>query len=54
MLLSADRVYGESKGSNHVKGCINVERAWQVLDECYGDDDRMVDSLLKDLDNLRS
>ncbi len=35
-----------------IKGRINTERAWQVLDECYGDQDKVVDSLLKDLDNL--
>ena len=22
-----------------IRGCINTERAWQVLDECYGDQD---------------
>lgn len=42
-----------AKDRYHVKGCIDVERAWQVLDECYGDDDKIVDSFLKDLHNLR-
>ncbi|XP_072170561.1 uncharacterized protein [Diadema setosum] len=38
---------------NMIKGCINVQRAWQVLDEKYGDQDRVVDSLLRDLENLK-
>ena len=37
-----------------IKGCINVARAWQVLDECYGDKDKLVDGLLKDLENLKT
>lgn len=37
-----------------VKSCATVERAWEVLDARYGDQDRLVDSLLKDLDNLKS
>ncbi|PIK49506.1 hypothetical protein BSL78_13611 [Apostichopus japonicus] len=41
------------KEYNKIKGCINVERAWQVLDECYGDEDKVVDRLLKDLENLK-
>ncbi|XP_063962448.1 uncharacterized protein LOC135155912 [Lytechinus pictus] len=42
------------KERDKIKGCISVERAWQVLDECYGDQDKVVDSLLKDLENLRT
>ncbi|KAJ8032361.1 hypothetical protein HOLleu_25872 [Holothuria leucospilota] len=38
---------------NKIKGCINIERAWQVLDDCYGDNDKVVDRLLQDLNNLR-
>ena len=37
-----------------IKGCISVTRAWEVLDGYYGDEDKIVDSLLKDLDNLKS
>ncbi|XP_071950886.1 uncharacterized protein [Antedon mediterranea] len=43
-----------SKERSMVKGCIDVARAWEVLDERYGDKDRVVDSLLKDLENLKS
>ncbi|XP_038063017.1 uncharacterized protein LOC119733704 [Patiria miniata] len=43
-----------AKERNRVKGCINVTRAWQVLDEYYGDSDKIVDSLLRDLDNLKT
>ena len=37
-----------------IKGCISVTRAWEVLDGYYGDEDKIVDSLLKDLENLIS
>lgn len=37
---------------NKIKGCINIERAWQVRDDCYGDNDKVVDRLLQDLNNL--
>ncbi|KAJ8039724.1 hypothetical protein HOLleu_13819 [Holothuria leucospilota] len=38
---------------NKIKGCINIERAWQVLDDCYGANDKVVDRLLlQDLNNL--
>ncbi|KAJ8029189.1 hypothetical protein HOLleu_28525 [Holothuria leucospilota] len=37
---------------NKIKGCINIERAWQVLDDCYSDNDKVVDRLLQDLNNL--
>ena len=36
-----------------VKSCATVDRAWEVLDARYGDQDRLVDSLLRDLDNLK-
>ncbi|XP_072019604.1 uncharacterized protein [Amphiura filiformis] len=39
---------------NKIKGCINLERAWQELDECYGDQDKLVDSLLTELENLKA
>ena len=42
-----------SRERNMIKGCINVQRAWQVLDQKYGDQDRVVDSLLQDLENLK-
>ena len=42
-----------SRERNMIKGCINVQRAWQVLDEKYGDQDRVVDNLLQDLENLK-
>ena len=36
-----------------VKSCSSIERAWEVLDAKYGDQDRLVDSLLRDLDSLK-
>lgn len=37
-----------------VKSCATIVRAWEVLDARYGDQDRLVDSLLRDLDSLKS
>eukprot|EP00057_Strongylocentrotus_purpuratus_P005403 XP_003730892.1 PREDICTED: uncharacterized protein LOC100888831 [Strongylocentrotus purpuratus] len=42
-----------SRERSMIKGCISVERAWEVLDEYYGDQDKVVDSLLKELDDLK-
>ena len=39
---------------NKIKPCTNYHRAWQILDEHYGDDDRLVDILLRDVENLNS
>nr|XP_054771582.1 uncharacterized protein LOC129279496 [Lytechinus pictus] len=38
---------------NMIKGCVSVARAWEILDEYYGDPDKVVDSLLKELDDLK-
>ena len=43
-----------SKERNMIKGCINVRRAWEILDEYFGDRDRVVDSLMKDLESLKT
>ena len=37
-----------------IKPCTSIYRAWQILDESYGDDDRLVDILLCDIENLNS
>ena len=37
-----------------IKPCTSIYRAWQILDESYGDDDRLVDVLLRDIENLNS
>lgn len=37
-----------------IKGCTDVRRAWEVLDDYFGDRDRVVDSLLKDLGGLNT
>ena len=42
------------KERNMVKSCSDVDRAWQILDARFGDRDRVVDSLLQDLDALKS
>ena len=34
--------------------CTNFHIAWQILDESYGDDDRLVDTLPHDIANLNS
>ena len=39
---------------NKIKPCTDYHRAWQILDEHYGDDDRLVDILLRDIENLNS
>ena len=36
-----------------IKGCISVHRAWQLQDECYGDEDKIMDSLLKEPSDLK-
>ena len=43
-----------TKEKDKIKGCINLNRAWQVLDDCYGDEDKLVDSLLRELENLKT
>ena len=43
-----------TKEKDKIKGCINIDRAWQVLDDCYGDEDKLVDSLLRELENLKT
>ena len=35
-----------------IKACINIDRAWEVLDEAYGDEDRLVEILLNDLERM--
>ena len=37
-----------------IKPCTNIYRALQILDESYGDDDRFVDILLRDIEKLNS
>ena len=37
-----------------IKPCTSIYQAWQILDESYGDDDRLVDILLCDIENLNS
>ena len=37
-----------------IKPCTSIYRARQILDESYGDDDRLVDILLCDIENLNS
>ena len=39
---------------NKIKPCTDYHRAWQILDEHYGDDDRLVDILLRDIENPNS
>lgn len=43
-----------SRERDMIKGCINVKRAWEILDEYFGDRDRVVDSLMKDLEGLKT
>ena len=38
----------------NIKPCTSIYRAWQILDESYGDDDRLVDNLICDIENLNS
>ena len=35
-----------------IKPCTSIYQAWQILDESYGDDDRLVDILLHDIEHL--
>ena len=35
-----------------IQACIDIERAWGILDEAYGDEDRLVEVLLNDLEQL--
>ena len=37
-----------------IKPCTNIYRAWQILDESYGDDDRLVNILICDIEKLNS
>ena len=36
-----------------VKSCSDVNRTWQILDGWFGERDRVVDSLIQDLDALK-
>lgn len=37
-----------------VKSCINTQRAWEILDESFGDQDKVIDAILNDIDNLKT
>ena len=37
-----------------MKPCTNIYRAWHIIDESHGDDDRLVDILLRDVENLNT
>ncbi|ESP05197.1 hypothetical protein LOTGIDRAFT_152007 [Lottia gigantea] len=39
---------------NKIKSCISTTRAWEILDEFYGDDDQIVETLLGDLERMTS
>lgn len=37
-----------------IKGCLDIKRAWEILDESYGDNDRLLELLLNDLEQLNT
>ena len=37
---------------NKIKGCSDLKKAWEILDEAYGDEDRIVETLINDLDSI--
>ena len=51
MSLSARRIHATFRREKENQA---VYRAWQILDESYGDDDRLVDIRLGDIENLTS
>lgn len=41
-----------SRERNKIKDCINVEKAWKILDEAYGDETQFIETLIVDLENV--
>jgi hypothetical protein len=40
----------KSREKNKIKNCLSVGKAWDILDQEYGDEDRLVDTLITDLE----
>jgi hypothetical protein len=40
----------KSREKNKIKNSLSVGKAWDILDQEYGDEDRLVDTLINDLE----
>lgn len=42
----------KQREKNKIKNCMSIDKAWPILDQEYGDDDRLIDTLIADLDRI--